>query len=68
VPGPDGNFGYGGHCFPKDINALIFLAKSLNITPIMMQAAWDKNNEVRKERDWEKMQGRAVSKRNADSK
>ena len=19
VPGPDGDFGYGGHCFPKDV-------------------------------------------------
>ena len=23
VPGPDGNFGYGGKCFPKDVNAFI---------------------------------------------
>ena len=22
VPGPDGKFGYGGKCFPKDVNAL----------------------------------------------
>jgi len=22
VPGPDGRFGYGGKCFPKDVNAL----------------------------------------------
>jgi UDPglucose 6-dehydrogenase len=21
VPGPDGKFGYGGKCFPKDVNA-----------------------------------------------
>lgn len=29
VPGPDGKFGYGGKCFPKDVNALAELAKGL---------------------------------------
>ena len=29
VPGPDGNFGYGGSCFPKDVQALINVAKDL---------------------------------------
>ncbi len=27
VPGPDGKLGYGGKCFPKDVNALAELAK-----------------------------------------
>lgn len=67
VPGPvsvDGRFvpGFGGSCFPKDINAIISLANSLNIDAKVMSAAWEKNLEVRpsENRDWEQMKGRAV--------
>jgi len=65
VPGPDGARGYGGHCFPKDINAMIDVAKKSGVDPKVLTAAWEKNLEVRSvdERDWEKMSGRAVSKR-----
>lgn len=66
VPGPDGNRGYGGHCFPKDINAMISVAKSVGITPRVLQAAWDKNLEVRSDRDWEKQVGRAVSNKSKE--
>ena len=31
VPGPDGKFGYGGKCFPKDVNAF---AKMTEGTPL----------------------------------
>ena len=31
VPGPDGKFGYGGKCFPKDVNAF---AKMTQETPL----------------------------------
>jgi len=61
VPGPDGNHGFGGHCFPKDLNAFAYLARSLGVKPTVMEAVWKKNLEVREERDWEKMAGRAVS-------
>jgi UDP-glucose 6-dehydrogenase len=60
VPGPDGHFGFGLTCFPKDINALIALAESLGVDPKVMKAAWAKNLEVRPEKDWEQMKGRAV--------
>ena len=29
VPGPDGKFGYGGKCFPKDVNALAEATKDV---------------------------------------
>ena len=60
VPGPDGDFGYGGHCFPKDIGALISLAHDLNVRPRMLTATECKNNDVRTNRDWETQIGRAV--------
>ena len=71
VPGPvpthDGRYvrGFGGHCFPKDINAMISLSKSLGVNPTVLSAAWEKNLEVRPEedRDWNLQIGRAVSKK-----
>lgn len=60
VPGHDGHFGFGLTCFPKDINALISLAKTLEVEPTILEAAWKKNLEVRPEKDWEDMKGRAV--------
>jgi UDPglucose 6-dehydrogenase len=61
VPGPDGDFGFGGHCFPKDLDAMIYLMIQNNIEPTILEAAREKNNKVRKNRDWEKMKGRAIS-------
>ena len=61
VPGPDGNTGFGGHCFPKDLLAFLNFAKDLGINPAMLEATWEKNLEVREDRDWEKMKGRAVT-------
>lgn len=63
VPGPDGDFGYGGHCFPKDVRALIKVAHSLNVSPRILTATHMKNDDVRNNRDWEKQEGRAVIKK-----
>lgn len=35
VPGPDGKFGYGGKCFPKDVNAFNELTKGMPINDIL---------------------------------
>jgi UDPglucose 6-dehydrogenase len=61
VPGPDGDFGFGGHCFPKDIAALQFVAISLGIDSTMLDAAIRKNDSVRTDLDWTTQIGRAVS-------
>ena len=62
VPGPDGKLGYGGTCFPKDVNALITLCKKLNTPLNTIEGGWKTNIEVRPEKDWEADKGRAVSK------
>ena len=62
VPGHDGEFGFGGLCFPKDIQALIYTAKKLGVDPKVLEAAWKKNLEVRKKRDWEKIVGAVSNK------
>ena len=62
VPGPDGQRGFGGTCFPKDISALINYAKSKDVQTPLLRAAWERNIIVdRPQHDWEKMKGRAVS-------
>ena len=64
VPGPDGKLGFGGSCFPKDINALISFSDSNNIDLNVIKAAWKTNLKVRPEKDWENLIGRAVTKEN----
>ena len=60
VPGPDGKFGFGGSCFPKDIQAIINFAKNLNLNLNTLEGAWETNLSVRPEKDWEKLKGRSV--------
>jgi nucleotide sugar dehydrogenase len=61
VPGHDEKLGFGGSCFPKDINGYITFAREQGVAPMLALAAWHKNLEVRPEKDWEKLKGRAVS-------
>lgn len=37
VPGPDGKYGYGGKCFPKDVNAFIDCLKDTQLYHLMSQ-------------------------------
>ena len=60
VPGHDGDFGFGGHCFPKDLSALIHLTKELGTINNVISSVKETNDQVRKDRDWELMKGRAV--------
>jgi nucleotide sugar dehydrogenase len=61
VPGPDGKLGFGGTCFPKDINALITMSNEAGCSMNILESAWKTNLEVRPEQDWKSLKGRAVS-------
>lgn len=43
VPGPDGRYGFGGACFPKDTEALLKMGEGLTV----LEAACKKNKEIR---------------------
>lgn len=64
VPGPDGKLGFGGSCFPKDIQALMCFANDLDIKLHTLSGAWKTNLDVRSEKDWERLVGRAISESN----
>ena len=63
VPGPDGKLGFGGSCFPKDINAFMTMAKNLEVEVPTIKGAWETNLNVRPEKDWEELEGRAITKK-----
>jgi len=56
VPGPDGDLGFGGHCLPKDLSAMVNGFDTLGL----LEAVEQVNDQVRENRDWELMVGRAV--------
>ncbi len=37
VPGPDGKFGYGGKCFPKDVNAFTKITEGLPLHSLLKE-------------------------------
>lgn len=47
VPGPDGKFGFGGKCFPKDLNGMIDLFNKLGVDCDTLSAAKNYNSKIR---------------------
>lgn len=60
VPGHDSMKGFGGTCFPKDINNLLHLMKKNNVKSYILKNVIKRNEEYdRNEKDWEENKGRA---------
>lgn len=53
------------NCFPKDMQAILTIAQKLGLAIPTITGAHVTNMIVRKNKDWEKMEGRAVSSRPA---
>lgn len=47
VPGPDGAYGFGGMCFPKDTSALLKYAENSGVVMNVLDAAVKKNTLLR---------------------
>ena len=67
VPGPDGERGFGGKCFPKDLNALRAWARDKGFNPWLLDAVWRENLEVRKKHDWLDIPGATSSNQSFSS-
>jgi nucleotide sugar dehydrogenase len=62
VPGPDGKHGFGGTCFPKDLNAILHFSKTIGVYTPILRAVWERNINIdRPEQDWKNLKGRAVN-------
>lgn len=49
VPGPDGRRGFGGHCLPKDMAALLATAASAGVPLPVVQSALEANHSRRED-------------------
>lgn len=47
IPGPDGNVSYGGLCFPKDTNALMYFMSKLDTPHDILKATINERNIMR---------------------
>ena len=63
VPGHDNKFGFGGTCFPKDMNNLNYEMINSGLFPYIINASLKRNENIdRIEKDWEDDEGRAIIK------
>lgn len=53
VPGPDGEFGFGGKCLPKDLRHFVRQSDWSGV----LEAAYELNLSIRKHHDWEDIEG-----------
>ena len=61
VPGHDGRFGFGGTCFPKDINSLRSQMEEVGVQHCLIDAVIHRNDCIdRAEKDWMHDIGRTV--------
>lgn len=61
VPGPDGQRGFGGTCFPKDTSSLRFEMQQAGMTSYILNAVVERNEVVdRPQKDWLLDEGRAA--------
>ena len=47
VPGPDGRYGYGGACFPKDVRAIMHAIQEHNVSAGIIEAVDSANTQFR---------------------
>ena len=52
VPGIDNDRGFGGTCFPKDLNSLIVQMEKYGVNADMFKEVWKYNEQIRKVIDW----------------
>tara|TARA_R100001594_G_scaffold150641_1_gene213017 strand:+ start:6792 stop:7667 length:876 start_codon:yes stop_codon:yes gene_type:complete len=62
VPGPDGELGFGGICFAKDINALLQTMEENDVNPIVMKSVWEQNKNIREDWDWANIKSAVLPK------
>ena len=56
--------GFGGKCFPKDLNAFIEFFNENEVVPHVLQSAWERNTSVRTNIDWASIDGAVSIKEN----